>query len=233
MKDIKILYETAKSSGKTSDINSYKEAVKELIEIKPTEFIPNLEYIITSDINVSRLDDFVEKYGLSISAYHPIVECLQSCIEKCESRKIDSSLYKEYLEKFESFRKKYKNCFDMYEYYENELPENYTSTYYSFNENGFQNNKLLVGMIKEFGEASIADAIITADRLGGKALQQVSDYIEKMTESTTDISGGSSRNNTLSLWISEAFKDVDINQTSFVESKVQIGRASCRERVSS
>ena len=64
MKDLKSLYLAAKNSGTPKDISLYTEAVKECLDKDPTNFILNLEYIITSDINLTRLDDFVEKYGI-------------------------------------------------------------------------------------------------------------------------------------------------------------------------
>jgi hypothetical protein len=179
MNDIKSLYIAAKNSGNQKDIAAYTEAVQSILESKPTEFLTNLEYIITSDIGLSRLDNFVEKYGLSIAAYKPIMECLNNCIEKCEKKHIDSSSYKECVEKYEMFRSQYHNCFDMYEYVDN-IPDNYITAYYSFNENGTQNSKLIKGMIDTFKEAAIPDIIITADRIGESAVKQTLKFLENV-----------------------------------------------------
>lgn len=120
MKDIQSLYLQAKNRRLQSDIDSYNEAVQELLENSPIDFLSNLKYIITSDMNLSRLDQFAEKYGISIAAYDQIVDCLNECVEKCEKQKIDSSLYKEYIEKYEMFKHQYQNCFMMFESFIND-----------------------------------------------------------------------------------------------------------------
>lgn len=178
MKDIKSLYLTAKSSGKSTDISAYSEAVHELLEANPNEYITNLEYIISSNIGLETLNEFVEKYGIPISYYDTLTNMLESCIHKAELFGKDASLYKEELEMFESFRKKYIGCFMMESYFHDKLPDNYISAYYGFNKSGIQNRKLLSGMIEKFGEAAIPDLIITSDNIGGSSLNTLIRYIE-------------------------------------------------------
>lgn len=215
MKDIKTLFLAAKNSGKQSDVTTYTEAVQELLESKPFDFLSNLEYIITSDIGLSRLNEFVEKWGLSIAAYDPIMECLQSCIEKCEQRRIDASLYQEQVKNLELTRNKYSNCFNIFGYYSEGFDsDKYLSTYYSLNEKGIQNNKLVAGMIKEFGEAAIADALITADTLGSNAVGQVLSYVKSINESRM-----------VDQWLYEASSDIDISSASASDAMVGIKSA--------
>lgn len=198
MKDIKSLYEAAKSSGNNEDLTAYTDAVKELLEYKPAEFLSNLKYIIKSNISCTKLDEFVEKYGLSITSYYPIVESLMECIDLCKKQHIDSSIYESYLEKFNMFKSQYQNCFNMFEYYSTDDVSRYNKAYYSFNEKGIQNNKLIAGMINEFGEIAIADAFITADRINSTAVKQLLEY----TLNNFD-------NKLLSQWITECCKDLD------------------------
>lgn len=180
MKDIKNLYLTAKRSGSQRDISAYSEAVQELLESNPSGFISNLEYIITSDMNLSKLDDFVEKYGLSIPACNLITGCLNMCIERCNERKIDPASYEKYLEKYEAFKNDHKGCFDMYEYYRvNLLDPDYIPAYYGFNENGVQGRKLAAGMIKRFGDVAVPDAILTATSINELATSQIFEYLNK------------------------------------------------------
>lgn len=178
MKDIKSLYLTAKNSGKSTDISAYSEAINDLFEANPNEYIANLEYIISSSIGLDTLNEFVERYGIPISYYDTLTNMLESCIHKAEVRNKDSSKYKEELEKMESFRKKYIGCFMMESYFHDMLPEKYLETYYSLNSKGIQNRKLLTGMIEKFGEAAIPDIIITAHNISNDAMNTAIQYIE-------------------------------------------------------
>lgn len=209
MKDLKSLYLAAKNSGTPKDISLYTEAVKECLDKDPTNFILNLEYIITSDINLTRLDDFVEKYGISIPAYDKIVECLESCIEKCDKRNIDSSLYKEYLEKYIMFKNDHPNCFAMYEYYSDDQNDDYLSKYYSFNESGVQCRRLPMAMLDRFKVTAIPDLIITAKSFGEGAV----DSMIGLLHSKTAMQFNESYNSDMILeqWISECVKDISHN----------------------
>lgn len=203
MKDIKSLYEAAKSSGLQCDITAYKEAVNNILESKPSDFISNLKYIITSDIGCTKLDTFIEKYGLSIASYQPIIECLEECIDKCESKHIDSSIYKYYLEKFELIKNKYQHCFDMFYYYSEGSNSfdisKYLESYYGTHKSGIQMNKCINIMIDNFGEAAIADGLITADRIDSKAVCQLLEYVSKNPDKI------------LSQWICECCSNINTN----------------------
>lgn len=166
MKDLKSLYLTAKTSGgQQKDINAYTEAVNELLNSNPNDYILNLEYIISSDIGLQTFDTFIEKYGLSIACYDNVMECLEKCIEKCNDKKENDSEYKKRKEKLKEFKENHQNCFTMYEYFADELADNYLSTYYSFNDNGIQRRKLPIAMIDRFGEAAIPDILVTSESL--------------------------------------------------------------------
>lgn len=199
MKDIKSLYLAAKTSGNPKDISAYTEAVHDLFDNNPDRYIPNLEYIISSDIGLQTLKEFVEKYGLPICCYDDVVTCLEKCIHKCELTKKDDSEYKEALNYMESFRQKYIGCFMMESYFsENELPS-YISTYYRYNEKGVQNNRLIAGMLNKYGEAAIPDIIITANKIGGNAMGSAINYIENHDSFGTPV---------VCEWLIEATKDV-------------------------
>lgn len=200
MKDIKSLYLTAKTSGNNDEIASYTEAVNELLENKPNDFLLNLEYIISSDIGLPKLDKFVEKYGLSIGSYDDIITCLESCIKKCNNKKIDSSKYEECKKKFESFKEKYKNCFMMFEYFKDNISDEYMNTYYEFNQNGIQNSKLIKGMVEKYGESAIPDILITADNIGEDSVTQALKFLESYNSIPTYYQ-----------WIVEATHDITIH----------------------
>lgn len=176
MKDIKTLYNEAKKSRKESDIAAYKEAIQMYLESNPYGYISNLEYIITSDIGVNTLKKFVETNGLPIACYETVQEVLENAIHKCDITDKDSSVFKEASEWLSNYKKKYLNCFMMYEYYTDEVDPRYVESYYGFNDSGIQGRKLAAGMIGKFGESAIADALITSDFIGAEATATLHNY---------------------------------------------------------
>lgn len=229
MKDIKSLYLTAKSSGKSSDISAYTEAVNELLANNPKDYMLHLEYIISSDIGLETFDSFIEKYGLSLAAYDDVMACFEKCIGKCERDGKDASEYQKKKKKLKEFKEQHSTCFRMFEtfmddYVAEPIEENdqgnvsrshrvfckdprhsldvkkeYVDVYYSFNENGKQNSRLLVGMIDTFGECAIPDALITASKFGVTALDTSLKYLESVEDLQT---AGHFQ------WISECTKEV-------------------------
>lgn len=177
MKDIKSLYLAAKSSMKPSDISSYESAVHEILESNPQGYISNLEYIISSDIGLRSLKEFVETKGLPIRCYDSVMAVLEKCLEKCQSRKKDDAAYKEAISYMESFRHKYAGCFMMESFFSEQASDDYVETYYASTD-GVQNRKLAAGMIKEYGEEAIPDVLITADSFGEAAINTTLSYIE-------------------------------------------------------
>lgn len=189
MKDIKTLYLTAKRSGKQTDLFSYTEAVRELLESDPNGFISNLEYIITSDINLPKLNQFVEKYGLAIPLCDTIIEHLEQSVDKCRIFGKDPTEFIESLNGFKEFKSINKKLVDMYEYYSDDNPDTmkkYIESYYSFNKNGIQGRKLPAGMITKFGESAIPDTLITASLIGTKALTTIYEYLYTQYGTSTD-----------------------------------------------
>ena len=89
MKDIRSLYRNAKTTGREVAISSYKEAVEELVQNHPFDYILQLEYIISSEVGFSTLDSFLERYGLCI----PVCQLL---LEAVEEGKIVSSRHQSY-----------------------------------------------------------------------------------------------------------------------------------------
>lgn len=198
MKDIKSLYFAAKSSMKPSDISLYESAVHEIFESDPQGYISNLEYIISSDIGLRTLKEFVETNGLPIRCYDNVMTVLEKCLEKCQSRKKDDAEYKEAISYMESFRNKYVGCFMMESFFDEQLPNDYVETYYAKNEKKFPNRKLLTGMISKFGEAAIPDILITADSIGESAITTALEYI-----SNSDMIG----NPVIYEWVLESVKN--------------------------
>lgn len=183
MKDIKSLYLAAKRSGSKSDISAYAEAVHELFENAPNDYISNLEYIIQSDLGVSTLKEFVEKHGLPIACYDPVMEHLEHCIDKSQKLGVDSTAYQEAAAYMESFRQKYIGCFMMEGYLGDQRPDDYVKTYYGVNKSGIPNRKLPAGLIEKFKEYAIPDIIVTADKIGSNAMNTVLNYIESHSAS--------------------------------------------------
>lgn len=200
MKDIKFLYLNAKNSKSDFAIKEYSEAVNQMFESDPINYITNLKYIIESSIGLKTFKPFVERYGISVTAFDYIHSCFESCIERCKEKNKDASLYEENLSMLDDFYNKYSNCFHMYEYFSDELNEKYPTAYYGINPStGIQMKKLAAGMIQKFGEGAIPDAIITADQLGGNAINQIFKYLKEYVE-----------NKTMAQWITECSKDVAI-----------------------
>lgn len=179
MKDIKSLYLAAKNSGRKSDISAYSEAVHEMFENSPNDYITNLEYIIQSDIGVKTLNEFVERHGLPISCFDKVMECLEACIEKCSKAGLDATPYQEAADYMKGYRQKYIGCFMMESFFNDQCPrDHYINTYYGTNVNGFPNRKLPAGLLEKFREYAIPDIIVTADMIGDNAMNTVLSYIE-------------------------------------------------------
>jgi hypothetical protein len=197
LKDIKLLYQSAKSSGLQSDINNYIEAVNNSLQNDPYLYASNLEYIITSNHGVKTFREFIEKYGIPLIKYDSIMESFDNAIKQCKYRGIDSSIYNESKEMLESFKNEYKNSFIMFEAYKDELDashDEYTKLYYNeyFNSN-------IPKVLSQFGEAAIPDVIITAER-NNKA-----DIVFQFLSEAVNSSDG---NPTLYQWLLEASKDI-------------------------
>lgn len=178
MKDIKSLYLAAKNSGKTNDISAYAEAVNEMFENSPNDYISNLEYIIQSDVGIRTLTEFVNKHGLPISCFDTVMESLETCIAKCNRLNIDPTLYQEAADYMQSFRQKYIGCFMMESFFNDNRPDDYIKTYYGVNESGVPNRKLAAGLLEKFQEYAIPDVIVTANNIGESAMETVLGYIE-------------------------------------------------------
>lgn len=226
MKDIKSLYLAAKNSGRKSDISAYTEAVHEMFENSPNDYITNLEYIIQSDIGIKTLNEFVERYGLPISCFDEVMECLETCVEKCSKAGLDSTLYQEAADYMKGYRQKYIGCFMMESFFNDQCPRNhYINTYYGTNVNGFPNRKLPAGLLEKFQEYAIPDIIVTADMTGGNAMNTVLSYIESHT-----MYG----NPATCEWVLECVKNIvpeENHLRSMLESKASSGiLKSLRER---
>ena len=204
MKDIKTLYLTAKSSGKQADIIAYTESIQDLLNNDPNGYISQLEYIISSDIGFKTIKPFIEKNGFPIACYDKMIECLNECIRKCEVYNKDASIYTEAVVEFEKFRKDHINCFMMFENFKSDIPEKYVETYYGKNSKGHQNRKLVAGMINNFGEVAIPDALITADSIGGSAVKTVLEFISKKYNENCA---------TIYEWVLTACKDIHYDES--------------------
>ena len=198
MKDIKSLYYAARTSGNRTDIASYNEAVQQLFESGPLSVLPNVEYIISSDANLKKLDDMFAEYGLAIPVCNQIIEILESNVERCNTLGVDGSLFSEALNSYKQFRDNHKTCFDMYEYYLNDTQlSDYVKSYYSVNSGGIQGRRLAAGMISKFGEAAIPDAIITSDKYGRNTVSTLYEFLYPKTDALAKE------------WISECSHEID------------------------
>ena len=166
MKNMQQLYQNAKHCASDKNITAYREAVEEFTS-SPKEYIENIQYILPSSIGIKSLQEFVSTHGISIASYQPIVECIQSCIDRCEKNKKDASLYKEALEFMESFKNKYRHNFYMFENFKEDLKPNYAEAYYK-NFPVLREGKEVnfSKIIERFGESAIPDMIIYADMFG-------------------------------------------------------------------
>ena len=178
MKDIKSLFEAAKNSGTENDILSYTEAIQESLKT-PADYISNIEYIISSNIGLGTYKEFAKAYGTSIPMHDKVSALVEECANRLGRFGVENNEYNAVLESLNEFRKKYAACFAMYEYYAPEDVRDYNRAYYAFNENGVQQSRLLAGMVKAYGEAAIADAIIVADRISPAAVDAVLEYVIK------------------------------------------------------
>ena len=178
MKDIKSLFMTAKDSGRDVDICSYSNAIQEAMQT-PMDYISNLEYIIQSNIGVSTFKEFVESNGLPIVLYEQCMGLIDECIRRCNIFKKPVDEYTEAKSFLESYKAKYIKEFAMFDYFCDELPKNYISSYYSVNESGIHGRQLAAGMIKVYKETAIPDMIIAAKELNhGDAAGRLTHEIE-------------------------------------------------------
>lgn len=206
MKDIKSLFEAAKRSGSDNDILSYTEAVNQSCKT-PTDYISNLEYIISSSIGLDTFHGFIKENGLSIPLHEEATSIIEKCVESFEKHGMNDETYEKVFESLNAFREKYIRCFAMFEYYAGDEIHDYTRTYYSFTENGKQNRFLLSGMEKKFGEAAIADSLITADSI--HAVNDVLKYVENM------------KNPLLSEWVYECAKNMECDPAILESVRIQ------------
>ena len=177
MKDIKSLYNSAKYEPTAENISAYKEAINDLMENSPYEYVSKAEYIITSSFGANTLNSFIEKNGLPIASFNNIMSILESTIKKCKSNDINYDSFKEAYNGLIDFREKYEKCFDMFDYYNEDNNESYIETYYGKNKDDIPNKNIISGMIKSFKELAIPDTLITAHRLSEKANDKLLDFI--------------------------------------------------------
>lgn len=177
MKDIKSLYNSAKYEPTAENISAYKEAINDLMENSPYDYVSKAEYIITSSFGSNTLNSFIEKDGLPIASFNNIMSILESAIKKCKSKDINYDSFKEAYNGLIDFREKYEKCFDMFDYYNEDNNELYIETYYGKNKDDIPNKNIISGMIKSFKELAIPDTLITAHILSEKANDKLLDFI--------------------------------------------------------
>ncbi len=115
MKDIRSLYEAAKYNGRSTDVSAYVEAVDQLLESNPRGALSNVEYIISSGHGTQGIMSMMERYGLPIVSYEPLMESINEIIEHGQSLGKDTSDQEKLQAHLEAFYDKYRNCFMMYE----------------------------------------------------------------------------------------------------------------------
>lgn len=159
------LYDTAKRDS--SKIELYQEAIYEAIDTDPVAYIKSINKIIPSSVGLDTLYEFVYTNGISILSYQPIVESIESCIDKYNSLQKDASLYNEALEFMESFKNTYRHNFYMFENFSDSLQPNYIEAYYKnfpILREGKEVN--FAKMIERFGESVIPDMLVYTSMFG-------------------------------------------------------------------
>lgn len=200
MEKIASLYQAAKQNRSEDQIKNYREEVVRLMSSDPAAYIDNIQSILPSSVGIKTLKEFVSTNGISICSYQPIVECIHTCIKKCEKNKKDASLYKEALEFMTSFKNKYRHNFYMFENFKNDLKPNYLEAYYK-NFPVLRKGKEVnfSKILKRFGESVIPDMLVYADIFGDpmKAMQPFRERYDRLDTITK-------------LWLEECEKDVYI-----------------------
>lgn len=208
MQDVKKLYLEARSKGTSKSITAYTNAVHELLESNPSEYLLNAEYIISSSIGLSTFKEFVEKWGLPIVCYDDMMTILENCIQKAEVSGKNHTKYTEMVDYMESFRNKYGNCFAMYESLVDEKfdKDEYVATYYSMTESGIQRRKLpsIVSTSSGFGYAAIPDLIITADNTKTKNAMGICFEYARSQSGINDA-------RLINQWLCECSKNIDVS----------------------
>lgn len=205
MKDIKSLYLAAKSTGRQQDINMYMECVQDFLENHPNDYVSNLEYIISSNVGLSTLNEFVEKHGISIASYDQIMTCLEDGVKKCRYQAMDNTLYQEAIKMMESFKQKYSNCFIMFEAFQDKMSGRYIEAYYKNfpilrNPKG---NINISGMLSRYGESCIPDMLIYTNQFGNPNV--VLNFLESHPVFNTP---------TFYQWILESMNDINNSSSS-------------------
>lgn len=190
------LYDTAKRDS--SKIELYQEAIYEAIDTDPVAYIKSINKIIPSSVGLNTLYEFVYTNGISILSYRPIVESIESCIDKYNSLQKDASLYNEALEFMESFKNTYRHNFYMFENFSDSLQPNYIEAYYK-NFPVLREGKEVnfAKMIERFGESVIPDMLVYASMFGNP-MNVIMPFKERY-----DLI-----DNTTKLWLEECEKDV-------------------------
>jgi len=210
MDNIKSLYLTAKSSGKQKDIDKYIEAVHYLLENKPSSYIHDIEYIISSNIGLSTLKEFVDKYGLSIASYDKIMTYLEDAVRKYGYQGRDSTMYKETINMMESFKDSYPNNFILYETFKDKMPDDYVDQYYGRSTPLIEN---LDKLFSRYGMGIIPDTIVECVK---------NNTIDKLIS----IFENSKLDPTNCQWIIECMKDIDeFDEAGNAKSKQKLGEA--------
>ena len=190
------LYNMAKRDP--SKIELYREAIYEAIDTDPVAYIKSINKIIPSSVGLDTLYEFVYTNGISILSYQPIVESIESCIDKYNSLQKDASLYNEALEFMESFKNTYRHNFYMFENFRDSLQPNYIEAYYKnfpILREGKEVN--FAKMIERFGESVIPDMLIYASMFGNP-MNIMMPFKERYDLIDT----------TTKLWLEECEKDV-------------------------
>jgi RimJ/RimL family protein N-acetyltransferase len=202
LKDIKSLYQSAKSSGSKVDADSYIEAVNDCLQNDPYQYASNIEYIISSSYGIKTFKEFFDRYGIPLISYDTIMESIDTAIKKCSFSNIKTDIYNETKALLESFRNKYQNAFIMFESYDGDTDisrDDYLKLYYK------EHFKLNIPrVLSQFGEVAIPDVIIEAD-MNNKietTLELLSEsittdepakYYQWLSEVTADIQNSSDR----------------------------------------
>ena len=192
MKDIKSLHRQAKF-GSQADRASYAEAVTTLLG-SPTDYLANLEYIISSSVGLDTFHQFRERYHLPICGYRRLMEITDELIGKANIHGVNEDGYLNLYDEAYRYLEDHEHLVAMYEAYEAELPSTYLNTYYRrIGSNDIQMEYVLTSL----GPAALPDIILEASQ--ADIIGEVITYLSESSMFSDP---------TMRQWLVEVFNDV-------------------------
>lgn len=155
MIDIKSILEDMKNDpSRKKELESlYKESVDK-IKNNPTDFLLQLEYIITSGYGLKTFENFITEHSIPLTYYGTILDLLKEKHELAESAHMNPNPYNNIIHQFESFMKVYPATMAMIGKYSEYNDDNYISEYYKFIESSDPSK-----LYSRYGKLALADIV--------------------------------------------------------------------------